>query len=219
MGETLGQVLGAIGTGLQVYGAVSSGNTARGAKEYEAAQYRYKAASIYGHDIPLKQYEADLLEKQAQAAEEEGEIARQAARIKLAILEKETEGKVGTSRARLAAAGVDVGTGSPLDAMADIMAEDAVKAGLLRMEGDVAAWKGRQEASRLRSGATIKLDEAKVLQSQAPWLLAEAGWKEQEGKELQKAGWINAGKAAVAGTYRMTNKGKSLFDLADILGA
>ena len=91
MGETLGQVLGAIGTGLQVYGAVSSGNTARGAKEYEAAQYRYKAASIYGHDIPLKQYEADLLEKQAQAAEEEGEIARQAARIKLAILEKETE--------------------------------------------------------------------------------------------------------------------------------
>ena len=218
MGETLGQVLGVLGTGLQVYGAVSSGMTAQNVKDYEASQYVHKAQAIYSHDIPLKKYEADLLEKQAAAAEEEGEIARQAARIKLSILEKGTEGKVGTARARLAAAGVDVGTGSPLDAMANIMAEDAVQAGLIRMEGDVAAWRGRQEASRFRSGATIKLDEAKVLESQAPWLMAEASWKEKEGEELKKAGFMKAAKAAVSGAYRYTSGGKSLFDLSDLMG-
>jgi hypothetical protein len=160
----------AAAAGASAYGAVQQGKAAEGQANYQAAVGRNNAI---------------IAERQARDAEERGASEELAQR-------RQTAAGLGKQRAGMAANGVDLSSGSPLDIL-----------------GDTAAF-GELDALTVRSNAAR---EAYGYRNQASQFTSDAAAQKIAGRNTRKASYIGAGSTLLTsasqagGNYATFKKG------------
>lgn len=154
---TIALVTMAAGTALSAAGSIQQGNAARAQASYQSQVERNNAT---------------IAERQAQDAEQRGRVEEQRQRIQNARL-------AGTQRTAFAGAGVDLGSGSPLDVLMDT-----------RQLGELDALTIRSNAAR----------EAYGFRTQSSNLMAQSALTQRAGQNAQAAGAVGAGSTLLTGT-------------------
>lgn len=144
------------GTAMSVYGNIQSGKQARTAAAYNAK---------------LAQREAGIAEMRAQDAERRGAIEEDRFRRQQSLL-------MGQQASMLAASGVELDSGSPLQILADTAEATEVDARTIRYNSQMEAWGLRNQ----RDGYTAQSQLANV-----------------EGKNAKNNAYLSAGSSLISG--------------------
>lgn len=160
-------------------GAIQQGQAAemQGRAAQQASEYNAKVADM----------NAKIAERQARDAVERGQQEEQQQRMK-------TSQTIGQQRAALAANGVDLGFGSPLDVLVDTATIGELDALTIRTNTR------REERDILQQGANLK-GQAGMLRAEGRSALAEGRAKRRAGT-TQAVGTILGGGAEAYKTYR-----------------
>ncbi len=97
---------------------------------------------VYDWQIATIDWEADFKEDQARFIEEKGSLAR-------ALFGKETAALMARERARMAAAGVSIGEGSPVEVLGQLGSDRQFASDIMEYETDIDAWEKRFEKGQL----------------------------------------------------------------------
>ena len=97
---------------------------------------------VYDWQIATIDWEADFKEDQARFIEEKGSLAR-------ALFGKETAALLARERARMAAAGVSIGEGSPVEVLGQFGSDRQFASDIMEYETDIDAWEKRFEKGQL----------------------------------------------------------------------
>lgn len=165
---TIAAVASIAGTAMSAVGMVQQGQAAKAQANYQAAVMRNNQT---------------LAEYAAQDAEARGAEAEQQHRQKVAAFK-------GSQRAALAANGLDLTSGSPLDLLSDT------------------AMLGEQDALTIRANAQR---EAWSARAQGANFGAEAGLLQARGTAAQQAGYMGAGASLLSGASQVAGSWDSLF--------
>lgn len=139
-GEFLKANAGSIGTGLQIAGAVSGA--------YGAYQQSKATKAAYDYQAAVNRNNAQIAEWQAADAIARGQKSEQAQRLKAAQLK-------GSQRAALAARGVALDEGSPLNILDDTDYMNELDALTIRDNAAREAWGLRSQAAGYSSDASM----------------------------------------------------------------
>ena len=148
--------LGAIGTGVSVYGGIQQGRQASAAAAYNAK---------------MAQRSAQMSEMQAKDAERRGAIEEDRFRRQQSLLQ-------GQQASMLAASGVQLDSGSPLQILADTAEATEVDARTIRYNARMDAW---------------------GLRNQAASSIAQAQFAKIEGKNARSNAYLSAGGSLISG--------------------
>ncbi len=179
------------GFGAAGAGALAGGGATLGAIAPLVLAGAGTAVSAYGQ-IQQGQAEAQLARYQSQVAKNNAELAkRNAADAALRGAQKEQQSRLktrligGSYRASAAGRGVEVDSGSSLDAMVDI------------------AGVGELDALLIRDNAAR---EAAGYEAQSNEFTAEAGFRRTAGRNATRASYINAGSTLLTGGSAVASK-------------
>jgi len=130
----------AISMGAQAYGAVASTAAAYNKSKADKMAYEYQAK--------VAENNAQVTEWQARDAIVRGQTAEANSRLKTAALK-------GTQRASMAARGLDLGEGSPLNILTDTDYMGEVDAGIIKDNVAREAWGYRTQGTNYRNNAEM----------------------------------------------------------------
>jgi len=176
----IGSALSIASFGLNVYSAVTGAKAAKEQAKEQSAQVVQSAEQ--NRQISLR--DAGVAEKDAMALEVSAGLA-------LRSHLKSAERLVSYQRAKFAKAGVAVGTGTPLEVVAQTAGELAFDAEVLRYEGQTRADRARSLAQRYRMLADAGLRDA----------AAQAALIEDAGQERSTAYLLSGAAKAVGQGY------------------
>jgi hypothetical protein len=97
---------------------------------------------IYDWQLATLDWEAAFKEEQARFIEEKGSLARE-------LFGNETAKLLAKERARMAAAGMQIGTGSPVAVLGKLSEERQFASDIMKFETDIDAWEKRYEGKQL----------------------------------------------------------------------
>lgn len=152
-----------LSVGMMAAGAVSSASAARTQSQNTKAAYDYQSKVAANN--------AQIAEWQAQNALERGQKAEQAQRLKTAQLK-------GTQRAAMAARGVALDEGSPLNILQDTEYMGEIDANTIHDNAALEAWGYRNQAASTTSDAAMlaaRADAENPSQAMGSSLLSSAG--------------------------------------------
>jgi hypothetical protein len=163
--------LAAIGTGVQVYGAIKQGKAqkAAGAAQREAADSQ----------AGLSDYNAQVAELQASDAVDRGAEAESRYRSQI-------RGAIGSQRANIAAGNIDVNYGSAVDVQADAAFLGELDALQIKTNAAREAWGYKVEAEDYRKRAEITRKSGVYL--------------EKAGQQAASASYLQAAGSLIGGT-------------------
>lgn len=124
---------------MEMYGLQAE--MAYGKAELAAQNYALQR-EVYDWQIATIDWEAGFKEEQAQFIEEKGSLAR-------ALFGKQTAALLARERARMAAAGVSIGEGSPVEVLGQIGSDRQLASDIMGYESDIDAWEKRFETAQL----------------------------------------------------------------------
>lgn len=151
-----GLAMGVLGTGMSVHGSIQQGKAASAAAGYNAR---------------MAQREAQMLDMQAKDAERRGQMEEERFR-------QQHAGFQGEQVSSLAASGVDMASGSPLQIFADTAEAGELDAQNIRYNHAMEAWGIRNKAQSARAQGEFAL---------------------QEGRQAKKNAYISAGSSLLSG--------------------
>jgi len=131
---------------LQMYGMeaeIAAGRAGLAAQTFEIAGQRFALEQeMYDWQIATIDWEADFKEEQARFLEVKGSIARE-------LFGTETAKLMARERARMAAAGLQITTGSPVAVLGQLQAERDFSQDIMKFETDINAWEQRFDKAQL----------------------------------------------------------------------
>ena len=159
----------------------------------------YQEKAAYNFKAQAAEREAEMMRRQAQFERGQAEISgieaaqeRQKGAIAVQEHEKKSRAVLGEFAAKTAARGVAM-TGSPLEYLATT-AED------LAFERQTIGYGAEMEAWRKKTQGTIHLNRAKLMDAEAPMLMAKAGAYRSMGRDAVVSGWMKGlGTLGMAG--------------------
>lgn len=152
------------------------------ASAYSSYSQGQQAQSMYKYQSAMAERNAQISELQARDIEKQGAIEEAQHRLKV-------QGMIGEQKSAIAAGGVAVDTGSPLDILADT-------AGL-----------GEFDAQVIRSNAR---KQAWAARTQAQGYLAEAGALNTAGSNAYRNGTVGAAGSLLSGASSVASKWNTL---------
>ncbi|GAB5471419.1 MAG: phage protein [Rhodospirillales bacterium] len=169
-----GLAIAGAGLGMQMLGSVQAGNAANQAAQAD------NQASLYNAQVADNN--AVLAERQARDAEERGRVERQRYLMQSSQLR-------GQERAALAASGLDISSGSPLQAIGDSAALAALDAGTITSNA-------AREAHGIRVQGVDYTNQATLHRQAGRSALSR-------GRSAQTAGFLGGGASLLTGASRV----------------
>lgn len=194
-------------TALAALSSVGSAVVGARAARAEGGRQRavaYQNAKADEFDAGVALQNAGILEENARLYEAQATAIDDNAAFQVDRRHRDARELLSAQKARLAAMGVDVGTGSPLLIMGETVADAETDVALIRRQADYDAGASRTQGNIERQNAGLERRRNK-------FLIQQAAWQRKTGVSAARAGGVLAGAQILTG---VTNAARIVGDYA-----